>query len=246
MQDLTHASTSAGRRSIITALITGSALALSSCSDSTGVGAGRSQLAFAVTNPNAPTAALAALVPVTKGGHTLDLTAVTVTVSRAELKLATTDLCADDEGSDGRDHGNCAEVHTGPASIDLPLDGSLVTIPANTLPAGTFREFELRLSFIRFKGTFDGQPFDVTVASDARAEIQFDTPLAVTADVATSITVNLPVFGWLTNSDGSLVDPRTILTSSSVMSAVRQRIAASVHAFEDRDHDGVDDHGRHG
>jgi hypothetical protein len=220
-------------------------MAMASCSDAVGPNV-RNQLAFRLSDPNTPTAALAAVVPVTKSGHTLDLTVVTVTVAHPELKGATTDLCADDEGSGGKDHGSCSEVHAGPVSTDLPPDGSLVTIPANTIPPGTFRELELRLSFVRFKGTFDGQPFDITVPSDAKAEIEFDTPLVISADSATSVTVNLPVLGWLTNSDGSLVDPRTILTSPTVMAAVRQRISASVRAFEDRDHDGRDDHKRSG
>ena len=242
MRDLVRSSAYVARRRIFTTLFAASGLALASCSDAVGPNAG-SQLAFRVSDAVASAAAQTALVPVTKAGHTLDLTAVTVTVSAAELKRASTDLCADDEGSDGNDHGNCSEVHAGPVSIDLPLDGGMVTIPANTIPSGTFRELELRLSDVRFKGTFDGQAFDVTVTTSAKAEIELGTPIVVDAGSATSVTVNLPVFGWLTNSDGSLVDPRTIPTSPTVLAAVRQRISASIHAFEDRDHDGRDDHG---
>ena len=186
-----------------------------------------------------------------RAGHrwcpTLDLTAVTITVGRAELKRTTSSVCEDENLDDDHGHndGNCFEAHTGPLSIDLPTDGSVVTVPANTLPAGTFRELEVRLSFVRLKGTFDGQAFDVTVASNAKAEIEFTTPLVVADSSPTTVTVNLPVTAWLTNSDGSLVDPRTILTSPTVMAAVRQRISASVRAFEDRDHDGHDDHDGH-
>ena len=248
MQSLIHASTHGFRRSITTTFLVAGGIGVASCSDATGVSAGKSQLGFTLANANTATAAQAALVPITVGAHTLDLTTATVTVGRAELKRATTSVCEDENLDDDHGHNdaNCSEAHTGPLSIDLPIDGSVVTVPANALPAGTYRELEVRLSFIRLKGTFDGQAFDVTIPSNAKAEIEFTTPLVVADSAPTTVTVNLPVTAWLTNSDGSLVDPRTILTSPTVMAAVRQRIAASVRAFEDRNHDGQDDHGHGG
>lgn len=248
MRHLIRASTHGVQRAAITMLLIGGAIGSASCSDSTGTRAGTNQLGFTLANRTGATAALAALVPTTVGGHTLDLTAVTVTVGRAELKRTASTACEDENSDDdhGHDDANCSEAHTGPLSIDLPTDGSLVTVPANAIPAGTYREVEVRLSFIRFKGTFDGQAFDVTVQSNAKAEIEFATPLVVADASPTTVTVNLPVIAWLTNTDGSLVDPRTIATSQTVMAAVRQRIAASVRAFEDRDHDGKDDHGHDG
>ena len=54
-------------------------------------------------------------------------------------------------------------MKVGPTSIDLPLTGTLVTVPANAIPAGTFRELELRVSSVHLKGTFDTKAFDVTL-----------------------------------------------------------------------------------
>ena len=216
--------------------------------DSTGVSAnGASSIAFMTSSP-----AAAALVPVTSGGHTLDLTAVTLTISRAELKRSHEDNCPGDDDQDDdhpRNAGStesCGELKIGPTTIDLPLTGNIVTIPANTIPAGTFREFELRVSRVEIKGTFDGKAFDDTIAVHLKQEIEFDTPLAVTADTPINVTVSVPVNTWLVNTDGSLVDPSTLATNASVLARVKARIAASFRAFEDHDHDGHEDHGGHG
>jgi hypothetical protein len=232
------------------------ASAIAACSSSTDAGAkAPTQLSF--TTSSSPAANVsAAIVPITNGGHTLDLTQATLTIARAELKTAAGDECrgedengADDDRGDGGPSTNtedCAEVKVGPTSIDLPLTGSLVTVPANAIPAGTFRELELRVSSVHLKGTFDTKPFDVTLPVDARGEIEFATPLVVTNGTPTSITINVPVNTWLVNADGSLIDPNAIATSPSLMSTIKSRIAASLRAFEDEDHDGRDDHDGHG
>lgn len=221
---------------------------IAACSSSTGLGANApTQLSF-TTSSVASNNISAAQVPITSGGHTLDLTQVTLTIDRAELKRATSNVCQEDEGDD--DHGgtsttmeDCAEAKVGPTTVDLPLTGGMVTVPSNAIPAGTFHELELRVSSVRLKGTFDAKAFDVTIPVNARGEIQFATPLLVTDGTPTSITVNVPVNTWLVNSDGSLIDPSAILGSQTLLSTVKSRITASFRAFEDEDHDGRDDHG---
>jgi hypothetical protein len=227
--------------------------ALSGCSaDSLGIGANsQSQLSFSATGASTASANAAALVPVTVGTHTLDLTQVSLTVDRAELKRAHTDACAGDDDnhpttSTTAAAGSCAEVKIGPTTVDLPLSGSLVSLPANALPSGTFREFTLRVSQVRLKGTYDTQAFDVTLTVNVRQEVEFATPLVVTDGSPTSITVSVPAGDWLKNPDGTLIDPGKIASTPSLLSAVQARIAASFRAFEDRDHDGKDDHGSHG
>jgi hypothetical protein len=176
---------------------------------------------------------------------------VTLTISRAELKAAKSNACPgdDDEDDDANDDhpavvastAQCGELKIGATTIALPLGSGMATIPANAIPAGTFREFELRVSQVELTGTFDGKAFDVTIPVRAKTEIDFSTPLVVTAGQPTQITVNVPVNNWLVNSDGSLVDPSKITASSSLLSQIKTRIMHSFHAFEDRDHDGHDD-----
>jgi hypothetical protein len=232
--------------------------AIAACSSSTDVGANApTQLSFTTSSPSAANGS-AAIVPITNGGHTLDLTQATLTIARAELKSVAGDECRGEDENEadsdrGGDHGDgtstntedCAEVKVGPTSIDLPLTGTLVTVPANAIPAGTFRELELRVSSVHLRGTFDTKAFDVTLPVDARGEIEFATPLVVTNGTPTSITINVPVNTWLVNADGSLIDPNAIATSPSLMSTIQSRIAASLRAFEDEDHDGRDDHDGH-
>ena len=248
---------------IATAIVTAGAFA--ACSDSTSASLGsRSQLAFSI---GAAGGAAAALAPQTVGGHTLDLTEASVTIDRAELKLAASDACAGDNedgdndvvvpaGSASADQGGgdkqgdggheCAEVKIGPDIVDLPLTGNLVTIQADSIPPGTYQQIELRVSQVALTGTFDGTAFSDTIPVHARAEIEFDTPVVVAAGQPTTITVNVPVNTWLVNPDGSLVDPTTLLSSPDVLAQVRNRIAASLRAFEDNNHDGHDDHGGRG
>jgi hypothetical protein len=258
MQHITIFSTHFIRRSAVAATTVATLGLLSACSsDSVGLGTNaQSQLSFSTSGTSSANAAPAALAPVTVGAHTLDLTQVTLTVDRAELKRAHTDACqgdndeSDDNSGPGKSSStasteNCAEVKIGPTTVDLPLTPGVVTVPANTIPAGTFRELEISLSQVRLRGTFDGTAFDVTLPVRVRQEIEFATPIVVTDSTPASVTVNVPVGGWLLNADGSLINPTTILTTPATLAAVKARIAASFRAFEDRDHDGNDDHGGH-
>ena len=238
----------------------GVAITATACSDSTSAKSSASQLGF-TTGPSL--GAHADAVPITVGGHTLSLTAVTLTVARAELKPAASVVCADDNegandnrtpsagpsadgGNNGMGGDNCGEMKIGPTTIDLPLDGSVVTVPADAIPAGTFQELELRLAFVRLQGTFDGKTFDVTLSTPIRGDIQFTTPVVVTAGTATSITVTVPVASWFTAADGSLIDPSQLNTNQTLRNQLLTKIASSFKAFEDDDHDGHDDHGGHG
>lgn len=233
------------------AILVGSTLA--ACSSSSDLSPrGSSRIGFI---SNSTLGASAATVPIASGGHTLDLTQATLTVAHLELKRVQTNACSGDDAlaDDGGDDthttttgvGDCAELEVGPVTVDLPLSGGMVTLPANALPAGTFRELELRVSLVQLKGTFDSKPFDVTLPVNVHDEIEFDTPLVVTDGAPTSITINVPVGNWLANADGSLIDPNSIASNTTLLDLVRSRIRASLHAFEDEDHDGHDDHGEH-
>jgi hypothetical protein len=221
--------------------------ALAACSDSTALPRGGSQLGFTTSSSTAAGASASLdVAPITKNGHTLDLKQVTIVVERTQLKRQTNDACAgDDDEHDAKWSGHsesCASVKIPPTLVDLPLDNGVVLLPMDLIPAGTYTEIEFRVSLARLVGTFDGNAFDVTVPVNAKSEIQFTTPLVVKEGTATSITINVPISTWLTNADGSLVDPRQLLTNQTLAAAVRARIQASFKAFKDDDHDGKEDH----
>ena len=242
--------------SAIAAAIT-SAVIISACSsDSVVGGTTQAQLAFTTTGAAAAANLSPAAATTPVAGATLS--DVKLTVDRAELKRAHTDACEGDHDEDGGESDgsttaapstdNCAEVKIGPTTIDLPLTPGLVTIPANTIPVGTFREFELSVSKVELTGTFvdatgSSSPFDVTLPVRVRQEVEFATPLVVTDGAPAAVTVNVDVSQWLVNPDGTAVDPSKIANDPVLMAAVVARIRASFHAFEDRNHDGKDDHG---
>jgi len=218
------------------------------CSNSVDLGANApAQISFTASSATASNAS-AALVPITNGGHTLDLTHATLTIAKAELKRTSSDGCrGDDDGQDGQPTTpptmeDCAEVKVGPVTVDLPLTGGMVTMPAQAIPGGTFHQLELRVSSLHLQGTFDGKAFDVTLPVNVRGEIEFATPLVVVDGTPTAITINVPANTWLVNPDGTLIDPSAIPTTPSLLTSVTNRIAASLRAFEDEDHDGNDDH----
>lgn len=241
-------STAPWRVVIVGAASTALTLAFVACSDSTGPGSGGSSLIGFTTS----TGASADAVPVTNGGHTLDLTGVSLTISRAELRAAGSSSCpgdddADDDAND--DHptnvastAQCGELKIGPTTVALPIGSGIATIPANAIPAGTYRELEIRVTQAELTGTFDGKAFDVTVPVRTKTEVEFSTPLVVTADQPAQITINVPVNNWLVNTDGSLIDPSKISTTPSLLSQIKFRIMQSFRAFQDRDHDGHEDH----
>lgn len=245
------------RRSVVRwttlAATIGAVSTLAACSGSSDLAPGASsRIAF---TSNSTLGANAATVPITVGAHTLDLTQATLTVAHVELKRVETNACSEDDAldDDGGDSTHtattgmedCAELEAGPVMVDLPLSGGMVTLPAKALPAGTFRELDLRVSQVQLTGTFDGKPFNVTLPVKLHDEIEFDTPLVVVDGAPTSITINVPTGNWLMNADGSLIDPTTVASNPTLLGLVQSRIRASFHAFEDEDHDGHDDHGDH-
>src|SRR6478752_3992092 len=127
--------------------------ALAACSDSTSLRpGGGNQLTFTTSSAAGTSAASADVVPVTKNGHTLDLTQVTIVVERAQLKRQNTDACnGDDDEHEAHwlGHESCAEVKVGPTLVDLPLKGGMVSLPTNVIPAGTFQDIEFRVSLAR-------------------------------------------------------------------------------------------------
>lgn len=226
------------------------AMLLAACADGSSGPGGRNavSLSFAAATQGSAgsSVASAAVIPVSDGRHTLDLDRVDLTVRRLELDRThdfdedsdvDTDEDSDrDSDRDGRDH---AAFATGPLNIEVPMDGRLVTVLTEPIPPGRFDQVEIELRAVRFRGTFDRQPFDVTMRVNADVEIDLDPPFVVDEDVdRLNLTIELNAVRWLRERDGSLVDPRALETNDNVRARVRTRIVRSFLAFEDHDRDG--------
>lgn len=201
----------------------GAALGTVACDDQTGVNAGaRASLSFAATggstllgDPTPPQN------PVTVAGHV-------IAISRVELRLSELEL----EGEDSAE----MEMRGSQILVALPMNGSVVTPINATVAAGTYTELEMKVQSVRIQGTFDGQPFDVTVAIDEDLETDIRPPLVVTETTQANLTVAVQVTNWFRHSDGSAINLLNLTAEGR--SRLESNINASFDAFEDDDRSG--------
>ena len=172
-------------------------------------------------------------ISVTSGTHTLVLQSATVVLRDVELERTGAELDGDDE-----EEGDDEEISVGAVSVDMNFDGATETVLTVPMPAGTYEELEAEISTVRLKGTYDGQAFDVTVPVDAEIEADFDSPMVVADNDHLNITVKLDPAKWFTRADGSIINPASLASNSTLRAEVLARIRTDFRAFEDDDRDG--------
>jgi hypothetical protein len=96
---------------------------------------------------------------------------------------------------------------------------------------------------VHFVGTFDGKPFDVNVNVNVDREIEFSPPVLIgdASDTQRNITIAVPLTSWLTNADGTLIDPSKIVLPGTLRSFVERKIQSTLRAFRDDNHNCRDD-----
>ena len=211
---------------------------------------------------SAPTAQVAlATVPITGGGHTIDVQSIDVTFDQVKLERvdgvdqadsdSDSERDSDSENQADSDSENDADsdsdevFRTGATTVALPLDGTTVTPFTHALPLGTYDELQMKARFMRLRGTYDGQPFDVTVPVNAKFETELEPPFVVTSDLdRPNVTVDVDWAAWFRRSDGSVIDPRLLATDATLRAAFVNRVRASLRAFKDSNRDGVDSDSR--
>ena len=215
-------------------------LAGCAASDSTSANARRS-LSLSFTSQSSASADVAAsAIPVTSGGHTLDITSTTLNIARVELHSTQRGEMENSECDDG--HG-CSPVATTPLTVNLTSTAALVTVTTSLVPAGTYREIGVKVASVRLAGTYDGRAFDVVVPVNVEREMEFNPPVTIgdSTDANRNITVAITPAAWLMNSDGSLIDPSLLATNATLQATVASRIRASLRAFRDDNHNSRDD-----
>jgi hypothetical protein len=179
------------------------------------------------------------------GGHSLnlqnvDITFDEITLERAELTSGGDSDGDSDEDSDSDGPSN-EKLRRSSTTIALPLQGGVITPIDESLPTGLYEELELDFDVVRLRGTFDGQPFDVTVPVRTELDLRFDPPLEIGGDTdRLNVTIAIDPVMWLRRADGSLVDPRLFATNPDLRAQFVNRIRASIKAFEDSDRDADD------
>lgn len=220
-------------------------LVLTACDALSTSGMREASLSFNVV-PSAPAAQVASaevgsgLIVVTGGGHTLDLQSADVVFSEVTFEGRDVDP-ADDDDSDAdsdSDHSGNSKFRAGATTLALPLEGGVVTPFTGEIPVGTYRGVEMDADFIRLRGTYDGETFDVTVPVNAELELEFEPALAVTeSSDPINVSVNIDVAAWFKDANGNTIDPRQLATNSTLRAEFRNRVRASFRAFEDADRD---------
>ena len=221
--------------------------ALTACSSSDSLTNGRStmSLSFApqgasATADRAPVGVSASASPITSGGHTLDLTSAAINISKVELHTADRGDMDNNECDEGK---GCGTVANTPLVVTLTPTGAVVTVATAIVPAGTYREIGVKVASVRLVGTYDTKAFDVVVPVNVEREMEFKPPVTIggATDVSRNITIAVPLTTWLTNGDGTLVDPSTLATDASARAAVASRIRATLRAFRDDNRNNKDD-----
>ena len=241
------------------------ALAANACSD-----AGpstTSQVSFNVATQAAPAAVRGSALGVvstpetfTDGTNTLVISKVELVAREIELHRAgVTADCAPGVS------GDCEELELGPVLIDVPLGvaGAARTFSVQIAP-GSYDKLELKIHTpsssgdatfvqqhpdlagvsVRVTGTYNSGPeFTYTGNLEAEMEFEFSTPVTASETGATDLTLFVNLDGWFRDTGNALIDPVTANPGQSNESLVEQNIKNSLHAFEDEDHDGRDDHG---
>lgn len=203
------------------------------CSDSTGPD-GRAPLSLSLA---VGTSTAAVPGTITGDGHTLTLLDADLTIR--DLRL---------ERDNGRDDGDSdsdgprsddALFRTGPLTLALPLDGRLVTSLTGDIPFGAYHEIEADLEFLRLRGSYDGSPFDVTLAIDDDFELELSPPLVINAgNGGRNVTLNFDVAPCFRDSLGAPIDLRLLQSDSVLRTSVRGCILGALRAYEDQDRDG--------
>jgi hypothetical protein len=244
--------------------VAASAFGVGACSDVLGSDDEVSTLSFRASSASASALVsdlAAAAIPVTGGGHTVDVQQVDAVFDRIKLESV--------RGSDRDDHDSDSDVNyqdgqdsdsendvdsdsdndrdfrAGATTVTLPLDGTAITPISAEIPPGRYDELQLDARYLRIRGTYDALPFDVTVPVNLKIESELEPPFEPTsAGPSPNITVNVDVASWFRNADGSVIDPRQLSTDATLRAQFRNRVRASFRSFRDTNKDGRDSDSR--
>ncbi len=222
-------------------------LALAGCDSSTGPGSGVPvSLSLVVPTAAAPAAGPAAVALFAEGdlvvSPELTITAVQVTLGEVELERAEAlSGCDEDEGEiEGSEDDACEELHLGPVTVDLNLDGVVAEGFVVSIEPGFYEELEYEIVGVSVEYTWNGVPGTFTATLEAEVEQEFPPPgMEITAG-DNNLTLSVDVATWFIAGDGTtVIDPATAGVGGVNESQVRNNIVNSFEGYEDDDHDGV-------
>lgn len=196
------------------------------------------------------------------GNDSVIIRSAELVVRKVELKRSDVATCDAIEGN-----GDCEEFETGPVLVTLPLGSAVIAQQVSIeVPPGTFTALEFEIHkpsssedaafiaanpdfatiSIRVTGTYSqaGTRSAFTFTSDVNQSQESSLPAPVTVQEGQSVNVTLraDLSGWFLNgAKTALVDPTSANKGQPNESVVANNIQNSFDAFEDDDHDGVED-----
>jgi hypothetical protein len=255
------------RRTTLLAATALAAASMAACSDSGSPSSG-GQMNFNVATRSATAASPLALATAgtpetfTDGSNTLIVDQVQLVLREIELKrIESTTACGESSGD------NCEKLELGPILLDLPLGGAggAARTFSVAVDTGTYGEVEFEIHHpsdddatdvaflqahpdfagvsVKVTGSFNGAPFSYLSDLNAEEELELSPPLVTTESTATDLTLMVDLDRWFRDAANGLVDPASANAGGANESLVEHNIQSTLHAFEDEDHDGTDDHG---
>jgi hypothetical protein len=197
------------------------------------------------------------------GNDTVIVRTAELVLREVELKRADVAACDAVEGND-----DCEEFETGATVVSLPLGATAIAteITVNA-PPGMYDELEFKIHkpsssddaafiaahpdfaniSIRVTGTYSQagtrSDFTFTSAIDQSEEAGLVPPLTVSEGQTANVTLRVDIAGWFLNAgQTALVDPASANSGQPNESVVANNIQASFKAFDDDNHDGLEDH----
>ena len=211
--------------------IAAAAIGMTGCDGALGLDAdANGSLAFSVDRVNSSLLGLTSTQPneVSSGGHTVVLTSAAMTASELELKGLSSG------SNSGSGNATTSKFETGPLTVQIPVEGGTSREIRAQIAPGRYDKFEMEVRTVRVQGTFDGEPFDVTLSVNDEMESRLVPPLVVTdGTTSTAVTVALDLQSWFRSSGGGLLDPRRAQSDATIAAALRANIRSSFYASED-------------
>jgi hypothetical protein len=240
---------------------------LGACSSSSGPSSTGRTVAFQMASQKgtpapAGSALLSGQEVLTAGSDVIVVNSVQLVLRRIELERAVASPVCD---SLNPGHDDCEELRAGPDLLDLPLGNGASRSFSVAVDTGSYKKIQLQIHkpssshdaafiaanpgfdgvSIKMTGTYNGTQFSYVTDLDAEQEFEFNPPLAVTDASGASLTLFVDLAKWFDNGSVTapgFIDPATALKGGPNEAQVKSAIESSLHAFEDEDHNGGDDH----
>lgn len=191
-------------------------------------------------------------VTVTRGGNTLVITEVKMTLEDIDLETATKSPDIEIEGPvlvrlnlTGNGITSPIQAHVPPGAYSLiSFD---ISVPDGGDPAQVrylLENPDMRGVSLRIRGTYNGQPFDFALDLRGDQEIPINPPLVVLeGQTGLDVVIQFDVASWFVRPNGTLMDPRMICSpdndndppgcSPVDRTTVEQNIERSIQSYSD-------------